>query len=178
MSTVIWHTMMSLDGYIAGPGDSMDWAFEQPGGSALADETRGAIGAIVAGRRWYDLATERWDGRQGIYGGKWDGPVLVLTHRPPETSEDPGIRFVSDGIEAAVAQAREAAGGKAVGLFGAQIARQGLEAGLVDEIVVHVAPVLLGGGVRFYGGDGAPHVRLERDGEEQVADLRLRVRSR
>ena len=178
MSRVIWHTMMSLDGYIAGPDDSMDWAREQPGGSALADETRDRIGAIVAGRRWYDLATERWDGRHGIYGGKWDGPVLVLTHRPPETWDDAGISFVSGGIEDAVAKARERAGDKAVGLFGANIARQGIEAGLVDEIVVHVAPVLLGGGVRFYGGDGAPHVRLERDGDEQVADLRLRVRSR
>jgi dihydrofolate reductase len=171
MSEVIWHTMMSLDGFIAGPDDTMDWAFEQSGASALADETRDRIGAIVAGRRWYDVATARYDGRQGIYGGRWDGPVFVLTHHPPETSGDPGIAFVSNGIHDAVATAREAAAGKAVGIFGATIARQCLAEGLIDELVVHVAPVLLGDGVRFHDAPGAERIRLQGD----VADLRFHV---
>src|ERR671916_2793853 len=100
MAQVIWHTMMSLDGYIAGPDDSMEWARELEAPVPLAAETRERIGAIVAGRRWHDLAAERWDGRQGIYGGKWDGPVFVLTHRPGP-SDDPGITFVTDGLDAA-----------------------------------------------------------------------------
>ena len=178
MTEVIWHTMMSLDGFIAGRDDTMDWAFEQPGPSALAEETRERIGAIVAGRRWYDVATARYDGRQGIYGGRWDGPVFVLTHRPPEAHDDPRIAFVSDGVERAVATAADAAGGKAIGIFGANTARQCLEAGLIDEIVVHVAPVLLGDGVRFHDAPGAERIRLERiagDPSGATADLRFRV---
>ena len=171
MSTVIWHTMMSLDGFITGPDDAMDWVGDFGGAGEVADDVKKATGAIVAGRRWYDLATARWDGRQGIYGGDWDGPVVVLTHHPPETWEDPGISFVSDGIEAAVAAGRAAAGGKAVGIFGATTARQALDAGLVDEIVLHLAPVLLGDGVRLYG-PGASRVDLEG----RVTDLRLRVK--
>ena len=171
MTDVIWHTMMSLDGFIAGPDDAMEWARELDAPVPLASETRDHIGAIVAGRRWHDLAAERWDGRQGIYGGKWDGPVFVLTHRPA-TSDDPGITFVTDGIEAALVAAQEAAGGRAVGIFGADTARQYLEKGLIDEIVVHVAPVLLGDGVRFHHAPGAEPIRLEGD----VADLRYRVR--
>jgi dihydrofolate reductase len=170
MAHVIWHTMMSLDGFITGPDDSMEWAHELEAPVPLASATRDRIGAIVAGRRWHDLAAERWDGRQGIYGGKWDGPVFVLTHRPG-TSDDPGITFVTDGIEAALAAAAEAAGDKAVGIFGANTARQYLEKGLIDEIVVHVAPVLLGDGVRFHEAPGAAPIRLEGD----VADLTFRV---
>jgi dihydrofolate reductase len=179
MSEVIWHTMMSIDGFITGPDDAMDWVSEYSGPAPLADGVIERTGAILAGRRWYDVATERYGGRGGIYGGRWNGPVLVLTHRPPATpDEDPKISFVSDGVENAVAAAREAADGKGVGIFGANIAQQCLDAGLIDEIVLHVAPVLLGDGVRLYGGPGAARVRLERaeigDGG-QVTDLRFRV---
>jgi dihydrofolate reductase len=177
MSEVIWHTMMSLDGFITGPDDSMDWAFEQPGRSALADETRERIGAIVAGRRWYDVATARYDGRQGIYGGRWDGRVVVLTHDPPSSSPDPGISFAST-LDEALAAARKAAGDRAVGIFGAETARQCLEAGVIDEVIVHIAPVLLGDGVRFHDAPGTERIRLERiagDASGQVADLRFRV---
>ena len=177
MSEVIWHTMMSLDGFIAGPDDTMDWAFEQPGPSPLADETRDRIGAIVAGRRWYDVATGRYGGRQGIYGGRWDGRVVVVTHHPPASSADPGISFATS-LDDAVSAAREAAGAKAVGIFGADTARQCLQAGLVDEIIVHVAPVLLGDGVRFHAAPGAERIRLERisgDATGAVADLTFRV---
>jgi dihydrofolate reductase len=170
--------MMSLDGFIAGPDDSMDWAFEQGGGSTLADTVRDGTGAIVAGRRWYDLAEERWNGSQGIYGGRFEGPVFVLTHDPPDSTDDPAVRFVSDGIEDAVTKAREAAGEKGVVIFGASMARQCLDAGLLDEIVVHIAPLLLGDGVRFYGGPGVARVNLERieaPESEQVTDLRFRV---
>jgi dihydrofolate reductase len=178
MTQVHWHLMMSLDGYIAGPDDSNDWAFEHGPPGPVVEELIAETGAILAGRRWHDLAIERWDGRAGIYGGRWTGPVLVLTHRPPADPPDPEIIFVSGPIEDAVARAREAAGGKRVEIFGANIGRQVLDAGLLDEIIVHIAPVMLGGGVRFYG-DGAPQVDLERIDatlSPQIADLRYRVK--
>jgi dihydrofolate reductase len=174
----ICHHTMSLDGFIAGPDDSMGWAFAYGKPTSLADETMERIGAILAGRRWHDLAKERWDGVDGVYGGAWDGQVFVLTHRPPRESEDPRIRFISEAIEQAVATAQLAAGDKDVAIFGASLSRQCLRRGLLDEIVIHLAPVLLGDGVRLFGGEGERQVELERIalGEgEQLTDLRFRV---
>jgi dihydrofolate reductase len=179
VSTVIWHTMMSLDGFVAGPDDTMDWAFSHGGRSALADETRDSIGAILAGRRWYDVASARYDGVAGIYGGAWTGPVFVLTHRPEDLPDDPTVTVLSDGIEDAVSVARRAADGRAVGVLGAITAGQVVRAGLLDEIIVHIAPILLGDGVRFYGAPGTTATELElveRGDSEQVIDLRYRVR--
>jgi dihydrofolate reductase len=177
MSDVIWHITMSVDGYIAGPGDEMDWMGDyelaSPVGARVIEET----GAILAGRRWHDLATERWNGRHGIYGGNWDGPVFVITHSPPADPPDPAITFVSDGIAAAVATASAAAGGRAVGILGANTAQQAVAAGLVDEIVIHMVPLLLGGGTRLFGPE-LERVRLERRYVGQSADatdLRYRV---
>lgn len=115
MSTICHHTI-SLDGYIAGPDDSMDWAFAHGRPTALADETMNRLGAILAGRRWYGLANERWNGVEGIYGGAYAGPMFVLTHTPPNGGADPRIRFISGGIEEAVASAQSAAGQKDVGI--------------------------------------------------------------
>jgi dihydrofolate reductase len=179
MSTISHHTV-SLDGFVAGPDDSMDWAFEYGEGTALADETMRRIGAIVAGRRWYELARERWDGVNGIYGGAYEGQVFVLTHRPPGRSPDPRISFVSEGIVSAVRTAQEAAGEKDVGIFGGELTRQCLAAGLLDEIVLHVVPVLLGGGVALFG-DHVPRIELERVsiGEaDRLTDLHFRVATR
>jgi dihydrofolate reductase len=162
MSKTTWHVMMSLDGFIAGPEHAMEWAFEQDGGpNAIADAVRDATGAILAGRRWHDVAMERYDGVGGIYGGAWTGAVLVLTHRPGDRPGE-GVTFISGSVEDAVAAAKEAAGGRDVVIFGAAIAAQVLEAGLLDEIVVHVAPLLLGDGVRLYGAPGMERVDLER----------------
>jgi hypothetical protein len=71
----------------------MDWAFAHGKATSLADETMQRIGAILAGRRWYDLAMERWDGVDGIYGGAYDGQVFVLTHQPPHDDELTDLRF-------------------------------------------------------------------------------------
>jgi dihydrofolate reductase len=179
MTKIIWHVTMSVDGFIAGPDDTMDWAFGHGPAGPVADELVQTTGAILAGRRWHDSAMALHDGRAGIYGGAWTGPVLVLTHHAPADPPDPEIRFVGGPIEDAVAHAREAAGGKHVGIFGAQTARQCLDAGLLDEIVIHLAPVLLGDGVRLYGGPGFPRVQLERIDatlSPQLTDLRFRVR--
>jgi len=177
MSKVVWHITMSVDGYIAGTGDEMDWMgdyeLESPVGTEVIENT----GAILAGRRWHDLANERWDGRRGIYGGNWEGPVFVITHAPPTEPPDPEITFVSDGIEQAITAARDAAGGRDVGILGANTAQQALAAGLVDELVIHVVPLLLGGGVRLFGPE-LQRVRLERLHVGQsgdATDFRFRV---
>jgi dihydrofolate reductase len=174
----ISHHTISLDGFIAGPDDSMDWAFAYGEPTSLGEETMRRIGAIVAGRRWYELAMERWDGVDGIYHGEWDGNVFVLTHRPGEDA-DPRISFVSGGIEEAVGAAQESAGDKDVGIFGGSLTRQCLDAGLLDEVVLHLAPVLLGSGVRLFGARGGGQIELERVsvGEaDRLTDLRFRIR--
>jgi dihydrofolate reductase len=177
MSTISHHTI-SLDGFIAGPDDAMDWAFAFGEPTSLGDETMRRIGAIVAGRRWYELAKERWDGVDGIYGGEWDGQVFVLTHRPAD-EDDTRISFVSSGLEEAVGAAQESAGDKEVGIFGGSLTRQCLKVELLDEVVLHVAPVLLGSGVRLFGESRAEEIELERVsvGEAaQLTDLHYRVR--
>jgi dihydrofolate reductase len=161
---IVWHVTMSVDGFIAGPDHEMEWAFSSGGGeNRIADEVMNATGAILAGRNWYDVATARYRGRHGIYGGNWEGPVFVLTHHPPEDPGDPGITFLSGELTEAVATAREAAAGKNLEIFGAELAAQCLDEGLIDEIVIHLAPILLGDGVRLYGASASRRpVELER----------------
>jgi dihydrofolate reductase len=173
---VLYHVTMSLDGFIAGPGDSMDWLFDFQGPPpAGAEEVIRTTGAILAGRRLYDLGASRPGSRP--YGGAWSGPIFVLTHHPPAT-EDPAVTFLSGGVRDAVARALEAAGGRNVVLFGASIPGQCIEEGLLDEILVHVMPVLLGDGVRLFARPDAAPVRLEKIGvaeSGQLTDLRFRV---
>jgi dihydrofolate reductase len=175
---VLWHVTMSLDGYIAGPDHAMEWVFEHSGPSRVAEGVMHSTGAILGGRGWYEAA-KRYRGRQGIYGGAWSGPVFVLTHRPPENPDDKEITFLSDGVGDAVATALAAADGKNVEIFGANLARQCIDAGLLDEIVIHLAPVLLGDGIRLHGGPGVGRVDLERTElaeAGQLTDLRFRVK--
>lgn len=176
MSLISHHTI-SLDGFVAGPDDEMDWAFGYGSATSLATETMERIGAILAGRRWYELALERWNGVDGIYGGAFDGQVFVLTHQPPEESADPRIEFVSSDLGDAVAKAVEAANGKEVGVFGGSLTQQCLRAGLLDEIVLHIAPVLLGGGVGLFEklGERVELKRVSLGEAEQLTDLRFRV---
>jgi dihydrofolate reductase len=178
MSKTTWHVMMSLDGFIAGPEHSMEWAFEQDGGpNSMADSVRMSTGAILAGRGWHDVAMERYDGVAGIYGGDWSGPVFVLTHRLGDQPGE-GATFLEGTIEDAVATAKDAAGGRNIGVFGANTAAQVLQADLLDEVVVHVAPLLLGDGVRLYGAPGAERVPLERrelGASGELTSMRFRV---
>ena len=172
MGKVLWHTMMSLDGFIAGPDDDMDWAFGMDAGGDTVDEIVGSIGTLLVGRRT-QVVEDRL--QPGFYGGAYSGPFFVLRHDPP--AEPPVVkgvtgRFLDVSIGEAVRIARESAGDGNVVVLGANVARQCLEAGLLDEIIVHVAPVLLGGGVRLFERAGGP-VRLEaiassREGETTV----------
>jgi dihydrofolate reductase len=172
MTKVIWHITMSLDGFIAGPDHAMAGAFEDWGGSgAKADEIMRGTGAILGGRGWYDAAARKYDGVDGIYGGRWSGPVFVLTNRPDDAPDDPKVTFLSAGLGDALARAREAAAGRNVEILGANVARQCLEAGELDEILVHVAPILLGDGIRLYGTPPANTCRLERTGLSETGQL-------
>ncbi|HZH25396.1 MAG TPA: dihydrofolate reductase family protein [Solirubrobacteraceae bacterium] len=176
MAAVLWHMTMSLDGFIAGPDDAMGWVFEHPGPNATATAVVETTGALVVGRRTYEVEDRE---RGGFYGGNWSGPYFVLTHDPPENPPEwmTGT-FVSEGIEDAVARAKAAAGERNVVVFGASIARQCIEHGLLDELVVHLSPLLLGDGVRLFGDPAAGRVSLERTSvaqSGQVTDLRFRV---
>ncbi|HEX2105825.1 MAG TPA: dihydrofolate reductase family protein [Solirubrobacteraceae bacterium] len=163
MGKLLWHTMMSLDGFIAGPDDDMQWAFGLDGGDGgTTDEVVRATGALLVGRRTQDVEDRL---QPGFYGGAFRGPFFVLRHDPP--AEPPVVkgvtgRFLDVAIEEAVRVAQEAARGRDVVVLGANVARQCLEAGLLDEIIVHVAPVLLGDGVRLFARAGRGTVKLEK----------------
>jgi dihydrofolate reductase len=185
MGNVVIDMSMSLDGYIAAPNDNPEqglgedgmrlhnWAFDDPSVferifGNLVEET----GAVIMGRRSYDNSIEAWGGK----GPLGEVPCFVVTHRPL-AGADPVFTFVSDGIESALAQAREAAGEKRIGLMGADIDQQFLAAGLVDEIRIHLVDVLLGGGRRLF--DVLPQrIELEQTGVSQtdgVTHLEYRV---
>lgn len=175
MATVSWHVVMSLDGYIAAPGDDMSWVFDAWGPSATVEEIVGSTAAIVMGRRTYEVEDRD---RPGIYGGMWSGALFVVTHQPPATVPDWMTGAFVDGVEDAVAQAGSAAGERKVGLLGASVARQCLEAGLLEEIVVQVAPVMLGDGVRMFDPPEGRRIKLEKTSlaeSGQLTDLRFRV---
>jgi dihydrofolate reductase len=171
---------MSLDGFIAGPGHDMSWTggAEYDTSSRLADEIARSTGVVIAGHGWYEVASADEDGAvAGIYGGAWSGPVLVLTHHPERLESDPTVEAVSN-LETALARGEELAGGRAVSIFGADVARQVLALGRLDEIVVQIVPLILGDGVRLFGEAPAPRVGLERTHvgtSGELTDIRFRV---
>ena len=118
------------------------------GPNPVADEVIPSIGAALVGRRAYDAGRRPGLPPQfrKIYGGAWTGPVFVLTHRALADEPDAAITFLSGDIRPAVATALQAAAGKDLVVIGADVARQCIEAGLIDELVIHLAPVLLGDG--------------------------------
>lgn len=178
MGSTVIHATMSLDGFIAGPHDEMDWMWEYAGPNRVADEVIRSTGAIVTGGRLFRLIQTE---DQLPYGGITKVPVFVVTHQPRDTIAQFGVtfHFITDGIESAVQQARAAAMDKNVMLFGASIAGQCLQAGLVDEIQIHLAPILLGEGVRLFEHLHSAHrlERMEVVESGKVTDLRFRVLS-
>lgn len=158
---VLYSATMSLDGYIAGPGGDMSWLTPHLGPNPEVDDLVGNIGALLIGNRTFRGDDPNRDtDNEGAFGGKWTGPSFVLTHHPPKTAV-PGIGFVGD-LESGLATARAAAGDKYVNVLGADVARQCLEVGQLDEVLVIVAPVLLGDGTRLFDHPGGRQVRLER----------------
>ncbi|HEY3407231.1 MAG TPA: dihydrofolate reductase family protein [Propionicimonas sp.] len=167
MSKVVAIMSMSFDGYVADPDDGVgevfDWYFHsgeveiETGGSdpmtfAMSKESAqhvrsltSRLGAVLTGRRTFEVA-QGWGGNHA-----W-GPAFVLAHQIPDgwPRAESTIHFVTDGIESAVKQAKAAAAGKDVGVHGADTIQQLLNAGLLDEISVDIAAVLLGSGVRLF----------------------------
>jgi dihydrofolate reductase len=178
---------MSLDGFIAGPDDRKGQELGRDGGrlfnwldDRMSDGPSGqvfreamATGAVISGRRTFELAG-RWQ------GDHHDGvPIYVLTHRADEADVPPGsARFVTDVAECA-GLARAAASGRAVMVHGAGAAQALLRAGFLDEIEIHLVPVLLGQGRRLFDSLGPHHIELElvrRLEARDVTHLRYRVR--
>jgi dihydrofolate reductase len=180
MGKVVCDITMSADGYVAGPNQTRAaplgsasaerlhaWMFDTP------DENRSEVdrivdaGAFVMGRNMFGPIRGEWGDEdwRGWWGDEppYHGPVFVLTHYPREMLTMDGgttFSFVTDGIESALAQAREAAGERNISIAGgAATVNQFLAAGLIDELRVHVAPVILGGGERLF--DGLPPQELE-----------------
>lgn len=157
MSKVLWHVTMSLDGIISVPGDELGWMNDYISPNPTAENVVGQIGAVLMGARTYQGAkTEAGK----VYGGAMTGPQFVLTHAAPDTAAS-GFTFVSGDIGAAVRRVKAAAGDRYVAILGANTAKQVLIAGLLDEILVHMVPVLLGDGVRLFNLPGGANVKLE-----------------
>jgi dihydrofolate reductase len=176
---VVVNRSMSLDGFIAGPGDAMDWIFDFM--APIEDEIQeimAATGAMLSGRRTYEVAKRMAENPNEVTLAYDGGAEFVLTHEPPDPP-DPAVTFLTGDIGEAVATALDAAGGKNLEIIGADVARQCLRRGLVDEILVYVLPVLLGDGIRFFSSPGLARIDLEpldstRSGA--VTILRFRVR--
>jgi dihydrofolate reductase len=179
MTKVAASITTSLDGYITGPNDGPGrglgdggerlhywvfggpWSYDQPPDGAptgadkeFLDEGIARVGAVVGGRNTYEAA--------GAWGGEnpFGVPFFIVTHRPEDAPAGAGFTFV-DGLEEAIARAREAAGGKDVFVMGgADVIRQALRAGHVEELSISIAPVVLGGGKRLFD-DFDQTVRLE-----------------
>jgi dihydrofolate reductase len=206
MSKVTAEMSVSLDGFVAGPDDGVDnplgdggeklhewvvrlrsWreAHGHEGGEGGPDDERFAVsvaatGAIVMGRRMFDHGEGPWGEDPPFHK-----PVFVLTHRPREPLAKKGdttFTFVDEGIESALAQARVAAGDKDVAVAGGQAIQQFIAAGLLDELEIHLIPVLLGGGVGLFDFDPSTAERVTLESihtidSPGVTHLRFRVRS-
>jgi dihydrofolate reductase len=203
MAKVSADISVSVDGFIAGPNDDVgnglgdggerlhDWVYDlatfherhgREGGETNQDdevlrEGFEGTGAFVMGRRMFDLAEEPWGDDPPFHG-----PVFVVTHRGREELVKQGgttFRFVTDGLESALEQATAAAGDKDVSVAGgADVIQQSLAAGLLDEIQVHVAPVLLGEGRRLFDRLGPTQIELQATRvieSPEVTHLRYRI---
>jgi dihydrofolate reductase len=187
MAKVVVELSMSLDGFIAGPNDNPenglgdggdrlfkwystgDTDFPLPGtdmvfkisrtSAEFLRESWNNIGASVTGRRTFDIA-HGWGGNPP--GGP-TAPYFVVTHKVADEWVKPGspFTFVTDGVESAIDKAKQAAGDKNVDVIGASIVQQTIKAGLLDEIQVDLAPVLLGGGVHLFNYLGTGPIDLE-----------------
>jgi dihydrofolate reductase len=178
MAKFLYSAAMSLDGFISGPGGDMSWMVDYLGPNPVLDELITPTGAILAGNRTFggDDPHKGGPGEGEVFGGGWDGPQFVLTHHPP-AEQVPGVTFVGD-IDTAIAEARAAAGDKYVNILGAHVAAQCLEAGVLDEVLVCVTPVLLGDGTRLFEQPGGQTVRLEQISvthTQQITDVWYRV---
>jgi dihydrofolate reductase len=174
MSKLLYSATMSLDGFIAGVHGDMSWLTDLlVRSSPEVDDLAHDIGALLVGRNTFtgddpNAGTEN----EGAFGGQWRGPTVVLTHHPDSRANDPDVVFATD-LASAVETAKHAAAGKYVNVLGADVARQCIEAGVLDEILVLVAPILLGDGVRLFEHRGGTRVALELVDPNRTGPLSL-----
>ncbi|QYC39799.1 hypothetical protein Nocox_10900 [Nonomuraea coxensis DSM 45129] len=187
MGVVVLYKSMSLDGFVAGPEVSAEhamgrggtrlheWMFTDrpdPRDKEVLASMGASAGAVVVGRRTFDVGLPHWQDTP------YPAPTFVLTHR---TRDDLVMRsatftFVTDGVEAALKAARNAAGDQDVVVMGAETGRRFLRAGLLDELLINLVPVVLGSGVRLL--DDLPRIELTRTqviASDAVTHLRYRV---
>lgn len=194
MPKVTTQFTMSLDGFIADENDGVgrllgwyrsgdtpypvlgtDMVFKiSQVSAALLQEEWGMIGAIVTGRRDFDVS-EAWGGQP-----PFSVPTFIVTHRVPQewAAEGSPFTFVTEGVASAVARAREAAGAKNVAVSGTQVVQQCLETGLLDEIQIDLVPLLLGKGIRLFGSLDSEPITLQNMGVIEgvgVTHLKFRV---
>jgi dihydrofolate reductase len=162
MARVICDMSASLDGYVTGPNDSRenpfgdgagmlhDWMFDAAteDDRAILQDMLDGVGAVVMGRKSFDK--NEGDGGWGDAGPVGDTPCFVVTHDEPTKPYPDVFTFVTDGVASAIEQAKQVAREKVVGLHGATVMQQALPLGLVEEIRVHVVPVLLGSGTPLF----------------------------
>jgi dihydrofolate reductase len=209
MSRVTCQISMSLDGFVAGPNQSLEnpigeggmrlhvWAFPtegwraqhgEAGGEASVDSEVAAkwsdgVGAFVMGRKMFGGGDGPWDRSWRGWWGEdppYHAPVYVLTHQEREPLEMEGgttFHFVTDGIESALASAREAAGDRDVAIAGgSSTVQQYLAAGHLDELHIHLVPIVLGAGERLLDGVGDPRLEpVEVVPSPVVTHIRYRV---
>ncbi|GAA3472690.1 dihydrofolate reductase family protein [Nonomuraea roseola] len=188
MSKIVLDVSVSLDGFTTGPnvreeepmGDGGERLHEWHAGNGpdgeidlgVVRESEGTVGAVLIGRRTFDLGLGPWGGTPfpGI-------PSFVVTHRTREDLlGDNGGTFAFDGLRAAARRAKEAAGDKDVWVLGADVARQLLSAGLLDEMRIHLVPLLMGEGTPLFAGERAGLILEGKPVAGAVTHLRYRVR--
>ncbi|WP_129664773.1 dihydrofolate reductase family protein [Phytoactinopolyspora endophytica] len=197
MSQIVLYMSMSLDGFITGPNDGpsnglgdggeilhawlRDGSGDDPTSFRPSDDTNATVfdesmstGAVICGKRLGEFVNY-WD------GDHHDGvPIFVPTHRVPDEKPPGDVRFVTDGIESCVEQAKAAAGDRDVMLHGAYTAQECLRARVLDVMEIHLIPVLLGQGRRLFDRLGPEHIELEPARQLQgagVLHLRYEVKS-
>lgn len=186
MAKIVWDVSASLDGFTAGPGVSdtvpmgvggerlHEWMGGDTIDVAVHDAVNASVGAAVVGRRTYDLGLPLWGGTP------WAGvPAFVVTHRSqPDFVGDNGGTFAFGNVRDAVERSRLAAGDKNVIVLGADVARQLLKEGHLDEVHLHLVPILLGGGTKLFDGDLADLVPHAEPIAGTVTHLRYRIKAR
>ena len=195
MSRVTADLTISLDGFVAGPSQDLEnplgtggdrvhrWIFERSEANAAAIEAIVEPAAFIMGRNMFGPGRGAWDENwNGWWGDEppYHAPVFVLTHHRREPLRMQGgttFTFVTDGIESALTQAREVVGSGTVGIAGgADVVRQYLSAGLIDELRLHIAPVIIGAGERLFDGVGDLLLEpLEVSGNDLITHVTYRV---
>lgn len=187
MSKLFLAFSISLDGFVAGPdigpdnamgtgGESLhSWMFDSPEGSVdreMAAEQTGRVGAVILGRRTFELGLPHWQDTP------YPAPSYVLTHeaRGEMAMKSARFTFVNDGIDSALRQAKAVAGELDVVVMGGETAAQYLGAGLVDEMMLQIVPITLGGGTRLFDGAGTSGWTVQRNIQTDFATHLLLAR--